>query len=770
VEVTTSRRAGSALAGAWRLALPRHPGDLVRLVLGAAILVGSAEVVRRDRVGVLETHVFRLVNDLPGALYLPFWAVMQLGNLVAVPLIAAIAALARRYRLAVNLAVAGTAAWLLAKVVKQAVARGRPPSLLDQVHVHGPQATGLGYVSGHAAVAVALASVASPYLSRRMRRVAWLLATIICLARIYVGAHLPLDVVGGAALGWAVGALVHLLLGAPGGRPTVARARRSLAGCGLDPERVEPMGGPDARRSARFMATTRTGERLFVKLIPRERRDADLLYRGWQRLRGGGSTPVLWSPSEQVQREAYLTLAAYRAGVRTPAVVYAGPCDHDAGLMVQRWVPGRSLDQLAPEDVDDDLLRAVWREVAALREARIAHGDLGRESIVVDQRNQPWLVDFDQAEMLAGDDLLAADVAELLASLAVRLGPERPLATAAQVLDEAPVAGALRSARPAALTRTTRRELRASPGVWPALLAKGAAILLLVAGCTPETTRPPPEDPRRPVIRVASFDFPESETLAEIYGQALRRQGYPVELVPRLGPREIVEPALQQGRVDLVPEYLGSALAFLHGAQSGATAADPRAAHELLEHAAAAVDLTALAVAPAQNRNAFVVTGKLARERGLRRLSDLQPLAGQLVLGGPPECPQRPLCLSGLRSVYGLEFQRFQPTSSRTVTANSLETGDIDVGMIETTDGNLVDRDLVQLEDDRRLQPAENVVPVVRQRIVSAYGAALVRLIDGVTARLTTSDVVDMNWRVQLKGTQPAAAATDWLLRHPVRG
>jgi membrane-associated phospholipid phosphatase/tRNA A-37 threonylcarbamoyl transferase component Bud32 len=472
VEVTTPGRARSALAGASRLALPRHPGDVVRLVLGVAILVVSAEVVKRDRVGVLETNVFRLVNDLPGVLYRPFWAVMQVGNLLAVPVIAAAAALMRRYRLAVNLAIAGGAAWLLAKLVKQIVERGRPPSLLDQVHLHGLRPTGLGYVSGHAAVAVALASVASPYLSRRLRRVAWGLAAIVCLARLYVGAHLPLDVVGGAALGWAIGALVHLLLGAPGGRPTVARAMRALAGCGLDAERVEPLGGPDDRRSARFMATTRTGEMLFVKLIPRERRDADLLYRGWRRLLGGGSTSVLWSPREQVQREAYLTLLAYRAGVRTPAVIYAGLSDHDAGLLVQRWIPGRSLDQYRPDEVDDDLLRAVWREVAGLREARIAHGDLSRESIVVDERNQPWLVDFDQAETLAGDDLLAADVAELLASLAIRLGPERPVATAAQVLEGASVTGALRSARPAALTRTTRRELRARPGVWPALLAK----------------------------------------------------------------------------------------------------------------------------------------------------------------------------------------------------------------------------------------------------------------------------------------------------------
>lgn len=465
--------AGAALGGVSRLVLPRHPGDLVRLVLGLAILAGSAALVRRDRVGLLETNLFRLVNDLPAALYPVFWTVMQLGNLIAVPAVTAAAALTRRFRLALNLALAGGVAWLLARAVKQAVERGRPPSLLDEVHVRGPAATGLGYVSGHAAVAVALAAVASPYLGRRTRRLAWALAAAVCCARVYVGAHLPLDVVGGAALGWAVGALVHLLLGAPGGRPSVARAERALAGCGLDAEGVEPLGGPDDRRSARFVATTRTGEPLFVKLIPRERRDADLLYRGWRRLLGAATPgPVFASPREQVQREAYLMLLAARAGVRTPAVIYAGPCDHEAGLLVQRRIAGRSLDGSRPGEVGDELLRAIWAEVAKLHAARIAHGDLGRSSVVVDERKRPWLVDFDQAEAVAGDELLAADVAELLASLALRFGPERPLAAAVQALDGAVVTEALRSADPTALTSTTRRELRSSPGLWPALLAK----------------------------------------------------------------------------------------------------------------------------------------------------------------------------------------------------------------------------------------------------------------------------------------------------------
>ncbi|HZD74580.1 MAG TPA: lipopolysaccharide kinase InaA family protein, partial [Actinomycetota bacterium] len=257
-------------------------------------------------------------------------------------------------------------------------------------------------------------------------------------------------------------------------RLSTARARRALAACGIDTVEVEPLGGLDDRRSARFAAVTATGERLFVKLIPRERRDGDLLYRALRRLLRGLTRPGPGAgpPREQVEREAYLALLAWRAGVRTPAVVFAGPCDNDAGLLVQRWIPGRALDQRRPEEVGDDLLRAVWREVARLREARIAHGDLGRASIVVDEQETPWLVDFDRAEAVASEALLAADVAELLASLAVWLGPERAVACATEVLGAAAVAGALHSGRSVVLTRATRTELRGRPGLWEALLAK----------------------------------------------------------------------------------------------------------------------------------------------------------------------------------------------------------------------------------------------------------------------------------------------------------
>ena len=309
---------------------------------------------------------------------------------------------------------------------------------------------------------------------------------------------------------------------------------------------------------------------------------------------------------------------------------------------------------------------------------------------------------------------------------------------------------------------------RRAPGAAPRAVLLLLVLVLLAAGCHRDPPPPPPEDPRRPVIQLASFDFPESEILGELYGQALRQHGFPVEQVVQLGSREVVGPALEQGKVDMAPEYLGSALNFLNDRDRIATA-DPALTHARLEQAFAPRGVSVLAYAPAQDRNGFVVTGDLARRHGLEKLSDLAPLASQLSFGGPPECAQRPLCLKGLQDLYELRFARFEAMPSRAVTAGELDTGEIDVGMIETTDPHLIGTDLVQLEDDRRLQPAENVVPVLRREVLDAYGPALVRLCNAVSAQLTTAELTRLN--LQVAEGQPAAeAASGWLRAHTIIG
>jgi len=194
---------------------PRRGSPAIQLCIALGFFLVTALPVEAGHVPAREVGLFRAVNGLPDLLYFPVWLLMQFGQLLAVPATVVVALLARRLRLALDLAVAGLAAYVLAKVVKETIERGRPGQLLEEVILRHAPAIGHGFVAGHAATAVALATVASPYLGRPLRVISWSIAGVVCLGRVYVGAHLPLDVLGGAALGWAIGSLVHLALGAP---------------------------------------------------------------------------------------------------------------------------------------------------------------------------------------------------------------------------------------------------------------------------------------------------------------------------------------------------------------------------------------------------------------------------------------------------------------------------------------------------------------------------------------------------------------------------
>jgi undecaprenyl-diphosphatase len=186
--------------------------ELGLLVVGLVVLVLAAVPTRGQNVPAFERSLFRAVNDLPGWVYPPIWPVMQFGNGLAPAVVALAAVFWRRFRLASGLAFAGLAVYLLDKVVKYAVPRHRPPELLSGVRVHGGLATGNGFPSGHAAVAFALATIAWLWFGPRVRWVFLALAIVVAFARVYVGAHFPLDVFAGAGLGTAVGAFVGLLL------------------------------------------------------------------------------------------------------------------------------------------------------------------------------------------------------------------------------------------------------------------------------------------------------------------------------------------------------------------------------------------------------------------------------------------------------------------------------------------------------------------------------------------------------------------------------
>jgi osmoprotectant transport system substrate-binding protein len=291
--------------------------------------------------------------------------------------------------------------------------------------------------------------------------------------------------------------------------------------------------------------------------------------------------------------------------------------------------------------------------------------------------------------------------------------------------------------------------------------ALAASLAFALAACIGPST--PAEDARRDdAITVASFNFPESVLLAEIYAQAIEGAGMRVEREPSLGPRELVMPALLQGLVEFVPEYAGSGLQFLAG--DGSTSPDREINHQRFADRLGTLDVTALDASPAEDQNGFAVTAETARRYGLRTLSDLARVSRELVFGGPPECTRRPFCIPGLERSYGITFgqvySNLDTGGPRTVSA--LAEGTVDVALLFTSDGAIDLNDFVLLEDDLRLQPAENVTPVIGTGVLDHFGPSLADTVNAVSALLSTGELRTMNAEIA-RGATPEQIASRWL-------
>ncbi len=267
-----------------------------------------------------------------------------------------------------------------------------------------------------------------------------------------------------------------------------------------------------------------------------------------------------------------------------------------------------------------------------------------------------------------------------------------------------------------------------------------------------------PVDADGPTIEVTSFNFPESEILGEIYAQAMEDAGYPVERSLNLGARELIYPELLDGNLDLVPEYLGSALVVWFE-QDPPEDLDSGVAS--LTEAFEAEGVSVLEPAPAENNQAFVVTSEFAEENGLSSIADLAD-AGDLTFSGPPECEDRGTCYQGLLDVYGLDNVSFESNQEAATRLSNLDSGANEVILLFSTDAPLAGDAYVVLEDTEGMLPPENITPVLRTEIVDAYGDDLTALLDQVTAAMTTESLQQMNADAS-EGLSPAEIASDWL-------
>ena len=292
-------------------------------------------------------------------------------------------------------------------------------------------------------------------------------------------------------------------------------------------------------------------------------------------------------------------------------------------------------------------------------------------------------------------------------------------------------------------------------------------VVCLVAACegTPAVDRSAAADD---AVTVASFNFPESVLLAEVYAQAMESAGYRVKREFALGTRELVIPALAGGLVEFIPEYTGSGLDFLAGAIVASAYRD--VTYRALVSHLEPLGLVALDAARAEDQNGFVVTAETAERFGLETLSDLATVSSQLTFGGPQECMDRPRCLPGLDSRYVITFDEVvELDTGGPLTVSALLQGTVDVALVFTTDGAIDQHDLVLLHDDRALQPVEHVTPVIRAETLSRMGPRLEQIVNSVSAVLTTAELRSLNAEVSL-GNDPAAVAAAWLEANGIAG
>ena len=264
--------------------------------------------------------------------------------------------------------------------------------------------------------------------------------------------------------------------------------------------------------------------------------------------------------------------------------------------------------------------------------------------------------------------------------------------------------------------------------------------------------------PRQPgAVTIGSADFPEDETLAYLYADAMKARGVTVSVHADIGERPAYIAALSDGAIGAVPEYSGSLLDYLDPA---ATAKAPSAVYTELEGVAAAQGFAVTSYATAQDSDTITVTKATAAKYHLSTIASLKNVAGNLSLGAPEPLLTLSYGVPALKSVYGVVFQHFVPLSAGgTVTQTALRDGTVGAADIFSTDPSINTYGFVSLDDTKHIFAAQNVVPVFRLGVLTQ---PMAQACNAVSARLSTAVLRKLDGEVA-DGDSPASAAAQWL-------
>ncbi|MFF2197843.1 lysylphosphatidylglycerol synthase domain-containing protein [Streptomyces sp. NPDC058157] len=447
-----------------------RPSDLVRLLvglLGIAVVLGIAAFAHGTTVG-LEADISKGTGQAPDVLIKVAGLVSSIAVLL-VPVAFAIERLIKRDGLRIA---DGVLAAVLAHGVTLAtdlwVSQGAPETIQDAL----TRSAGGGALTDpvHGYLAPVIAYMTAVGMTRRPRwRVAlWVVLLLDAFAMLVGGYTTPFSIILTVLIGWSVAYGTLYAVGSPNVRPTGQHLLAGLRRVGFQPVsamRAEAPEGDTAEtgdRGRRYHVTLEDGPPLDVTVVDREQQAQGFFYRVWRRLtlRGITTRRSIQSLRQALEQEALLAYAAIAAGANAPKLIATSELGPDAVMLVYEHLGGRTLDALPDEEITDELIRNAWEQVRALQSRRIAHRRLTGDALVVDRSGKVVLTDLRGGEIAAGDLVLRMDVAQLLTTLGLRVGPERSVASAVSVLGPDTVADCLPLLQPIALSRSTRATLR----------------------------------------------------------------------------------------------------------------------------------------------------------------------------------------------------------------------------------------------------------------------------------------------------------------------
>ncbi|MYU23625.1 lysylphosphatidylglycerol synthase transmembrane domain-containing protein [Streptomyces sp. SID8352] len=448
-----------------------RPSDLMRLLVGVlavGVLLAVAAFAHGTTSG-LEQDINKGTGQAPDLLIKIAGLASSIAILL-VPVAFAIERLVKRDGLRIA---DGVLAAVLAHGVTLAtdlwVANGAPESIQEALTQPSP---GGGHaltdpVHGYLAPVIAYMTAVGMSRRPRWRAVLWIVLLLDAFSMLVTGYTTPFSIILTVLIGWTVAYGTLYAVGSPNVRPTGRTLMAGLRTVGFHPvtaarEEAPADSAESGDRGRRYFVTLEDGPPLDVTVVDREQQAQGFFYRAWRNLtlRGFATRRSFPSLRQALEQEALLAYAAIAAGANAPKLIATSELGPDAVMLVYEHTGGRTLDSLADDEITDALLRGTWEQVRSLQSRRIAHRRLVGDAILVDRSGTVILTDLRIGEIAAGDLLLRMDISQLLVTLGLRVGAERAVASAVEVLGPDAVADCLPMLQPIALSRSTRATLR----------------------------------------------------------------------------------------------------------------------------------------------------------------------------------------------------------------------------------------------------------------------------------------------------------------------